>query len=342
MTTLTALWEVSIVLCMIAAAALLVLLLARVLGARFGGRRDVARQAVLPMLLAGEAEGLQPLGGVDLKVAAALTAELAEMTRGTERDGVLARAEALGVPGLLLRRLGSKSAQKRLEAAETLALFSGHEDEARAVLNDRNPDVRLGAALALAQRGQAPDPLTLMRQLKVGKDEQSLLLVSLMRDLAEKDSEAVAGLLFERDLSYEAKVAAMDALADLGGTYAPLLAFMARESEGEVELQPRVFRALGRTGHPAGAEAIIAGLSNAEWSVRASAAEAAGKSGIADAAGRLGELLDDPQYWVRYRAGEALLRLGPRGIHVLSERVESGDEETSLIARKILAEGRAA
>lgn len=342
MTTLTALWEVSLVLCLIAAVALLVLLLARGLTARFGGQRDMARRTVLPLLLAGDVEELQPLSGVELKAATMLTAELAEMTRGTERDGVLARAETLGVPAFLMRRLRSTSAQKRLEAAEVLAMFPGHEDAARAVLSDRNPDVRLGAALALAQRGEAPDPLTLLHQLRVGKDEHSLLLVSLMSDLAAKDSEAVAGLLFERDLSFEAKVAAMDALADLGGEYAPLLAFMARESDGENELQPRVFRALGRTGHPAGAVAIVAGLSSAEWSVRASAAEAAGKSGIVAAATRLGELLDDPQYWVRYRAGEALLRLGPRGVNVLSERVENGDEQTREIAQKILAEGRAA
>lgn len=342
MTTLTALWEVSLALCMMAATALLLLLLARGLSARFGGQRDAARQTVLPLLLAGDPQELQPLKGVALKTAATLTAELAEMTRGSERDGVLARSEALGVPAFLMRRLRSHSAQKRLEAAESLAMFPGHEEAARALLQDRNPDVRLGAALALAQRGEAPDPLTLMQQLNVGKDEHSLLLVSLMGDLAAKDSEAVAGLLFERDLSFEVKVAAMDALADLGGEYAPLLAFMARESEGEGELQPRVFRALGRTGHPAGSEAIITGLSNPEWSVRASAAEAAGKSGIVAAAARLGELLDDQQYWVRYRAGEALLRLGPRGVNVLSERVENGDEETRLIAQKILAEGRAA
>ena len=134
----------------------------------------------------------------------------------------------------------------------------------------------------------------------------------------------------------------MDALAELGGEYAPLLAYMARSAEGEPDLQPRLFRALGRTGHPAGTEAIVHGLSSEEWTVRSSAAEAAGKAGLAQAAARLGELLTDPHYWVRYRASEALLRLGPRGINTLREVSEGDDEEASAVAAKMLAEGRAA
>ena len=181
-----------------------------------------------------------------------------------------------------------------------------------------------------------------VRKLRVGTHEHSLLLASLITDLAEKDSEAVAGLLFEGELSFEAKVAAMDALAGLGGQYAPLLAYMARESDQEPELQPRVFRALGRTGHPAGTEAIVNGLHSSNWTVRAAAAEAAGRAGITQAADTIGQLLGDEDYWVRYRASEALLRLGPRGIAALREATESENERVRTSAIKMLTEGRVA
>ncbi len=342
MTTLTALWELSLVLCLLGALALFALILARVISTRFVGHRAVVRQSLLPVMLDADPASLKSLLGTALEVATDLTIELAEMTRGSEREILLARASALGVPGLLVRRLRARSAQTRLSAAEAIALFDQCHDEAVGALDDSNPDVRLAAALALAQRGDAPDPLTVMRKLKVGKEEHSLLLVSLMRELAATNSEAVAGLLFEKDLSFEAKVAAMDALADLGGEYALLLAYMARESAGEPELQPRIFRALGRIGHPAGAEAILTGLVSDDWTVRSSAAESAGKAGLAQAAERLGELLCDPHYWVRYRASEALLRLGPRGINTL-RKVSDGDNEiASCVATKMLAEGRAA
>ncbi|GGD65173.1 hypothetical protein GRI62_11500 [Erythrobacter arachoides] len=342
MTTLTNLWLVSLALCMITAIALLVLIGARSVTARFGTREEAARRALLPRMLDGDPALLTQLQGLDLRVACNLTVELAEMTRGSEREALLARATALGVPGLLMRRLRARSAQTRLSAAEAIAMFDQCHDEAHSALDDRNADVRLGAALALAQRGEAPDPLTVVRKLKVGQEEHSLLLVSLMKDLATTNSEAVAGLLFEQGLSSETKVAAMDALADLGGEYAPLLAYMARSAEDEPELQPRIYRALGRTGHPAGAEAILHGLQSDDWTVRSSAAESAGKSRLAQAAGRLGEMLADPHYWVRYRASEALLRLGPRGINTLRDVSRGEDEGARDVATKMLSEGRAA
>ncbi|WP_157058303.1 HEAT repeat domain-containing protein [Altererythrobacter epoxidivorans] len=331
----------SLVLCLLGVLALFILISARIIAARFTGRHDLARQKLLPVLLSGDPQHLEKVSGGELAVAANLTIELAEMTRGSERDILIIRATALGIPDLLLRRMRSWSAQKRLSAAEAITLFDNCSELACKALDDRNRDVRLGVAMALAQKGAAPEPLALIEKLGVGQQESSLLLVSLMADLAGKNSEAVAALLFERSLPYETKVAAMDALANLGGEYAPLLAYMARESAGEPELQPRVYRALGRTGHPAGAEAIIDGLSSVEWTVRASAAEAAGNAGLSQAVRHLGELLRDPVYFVRYRASMALLKLGPRGIAILREASSSEDPVVRTVATKMLVEGRA-
>ena len=164
----------------------------------------------------------------------------------------------------------------------------------------------------------------------------------MMSDLAERNPGAVAAILFDKDLPYEAKVAATDALASCGGEYAPLLAQMATLSAGESDLQPRIYRALGQTGHPAGAAAIEAGLSSSDWPVRASAAEAAGKTGAMHLADELGDMLADVNWWVRFRAGEALLRFGPRGMSVLGRIAESGDETARGAALALIAEKRAA
>ncbi|MFB0613075.1 HEAT repeat domain-containing protein [Aurantiacibacter poecillastricola] len=341
MTTLRALWEVSLALCLLAVLALLVLLVARVLAARFSGRNSAARRRLLPLLLDGDPATLEPLGRAELQVAADLTIELAEMTRGSERDALLARAASLGVVDLLVKRMRSRSPQTRLFAVEALSLFDDAREKVVGALDDRNPDVRLGAALALARYREAPAALTIVNKLNVREEENSLLLVSLMIDLVETNSEAVAGLLFEKDLSNRVKVAAMDALAERGGEYAPLLAYMARDSEGEPDLQPRIYRALGKTGHPIGAEAIFEGLGSASWTVRAAAAEAVGRARLAAAADRLSALLEDPNYWVRYRASEALLRIGPTGIKALREASDSEDPVVRTAAVKMLAEGRA-
>ncbi|MBX7497010.1 HEAT repeat domain-containing protein [Qipengyuania sp. 6B39] len=340
MTSLLMLWEISLLLCMIAAGALCVLVLARVLGERKDRKQEDLRAELLPALL-GDDFPAQRLTGTRLDVAATLTSELAEMTRGTEREALLSRADAMGVPELLVRRLHSRSAQTRLVSVETLSLFDDQINETCRALDDRNADVRLGAALALAQRPDAPSPETLVEKLRMGSEEHSLLLVSLMSDLVDRDPGSVAALLFERNIPVEAKIAATDALAQGGGEYAPLLAYMARESFGEPDLQPRIYRALGRNGHPAGADAIAAGLDSPEWTVRAAAAEAAGRIGAAEVSDKLGRMLADEAWWVRLRAGEALLRLGPRGIAALREAAEAADQTVRSTALAMLAEGRA-
>lgn len=341
MNPLVFLWQFSLALCGFAATVLLLLLLARLLSARSDRRRAALRRELLPLMLGGAGE-IRPLRGVRLQVATALTGELAELTRGSDREAMLQRAAAIGVTGLLRQQLHARSAQTRLTAVETLALFKKAGAQVRIALDDRNPAVRLGAALALAQRDDGPSPQELIEKLMVGTRERSLLLVSMMADLAQRDAGAVAALLVERDIPSDAKVAAIEALSDNASAYAPLLASIAHDTDGDPELRPRLYRALGRSGHPAGRQAIVDGLESEAWEVRAAAAQAAGRARLRQAAERLRELLSDDNWWVRYRAGEALLRLGPQGLDAL-HRASAGDDVCAReAASAIMAERLAA
>jgi len=222
MTALVTLWEVSLVLCLLGAAALLALVAARGISGRRQRRRATARVKLLPLLIGGGGTP-SPVYGEAANVAMELTIELAELMRGTDRDAMLAVAEAMGVPRFLDRRLRSSSAQERLTAAETLSLFDQHTHLAEAALDDTNPDVRLGAALALAQRGEGMRPTEVVSHLRLGIDEHSLLLVSLMRDLAARDPDDVKEMIFDPTLTDDAKLAAIDALAGSGLKGSPLL-----------------------------------------------------------------------------------------------------------------------
>lgn len=341
MTSLQALWDAALSLSATGSLALATLLLARVIARGRGERRLEARARILPVLL-GAGGAPHRLSGLDLQVATRLTCELAELTRGSDLSDLLLRASDMGVPGMLVRWLRARSPQKRLTAVETLGLFPVEGGQVTAALDDRNRDVRLGAALILAQRDDAPSVGTLVKKLRIGADEHSLLIVTLMIDCANRDPDSVAALLTDDDIPYEAKVAATDALADSGGRYASLLAQMAQELDGEPQFQQRIFRALGRTGHPAGADAIIAGLSAKDPTVRAAAAEAAGRAGLTQASESLGELLADAEWAVRYRAAGALLRLGRQGNSALSHAAAGENVEARLAARTMLAEARAA
>lgn len=341
MTSVAALWDASLTLSGIASLSLAALLLARVVAKGHNERCKEARARILPYLLGGKTP-LIALSGLDLKVAAALTCELAELTRGSDLNALLERASALGVPPLLAKWLRAFSPQKRLTAVETLGLFKNEGLQILSALDDRNRDVRLGAALILARREDGPSPRELVRKLRIGTVERSLMIASLMRDLASRNPAAVAALLFEEDLSIQAKIAAADALAATGSQFAPLLAVMVQKASEDPAIQQEFYRALGKTGHPSGSAAILKGLESADAGVRAAAAEAAGKISLSGAAGALGELLSDRVWQVRYQAARALLRLGPCGISKLWEAAGSGEAQCRATARAILAEAGAA
>ena len=341
--TLQALWEFSLLLCVLALLAVAGLLLARAVGRRRAREREAMRRALLPAMLRGDTTGF----GVTRRtreVAAALTTELAELVRGSDRESLIAAADAAGAADEFVRRVRSRAPQERLLAAEALALFPQHTDTvAKVALGDRNADVRLGAALALAHEGRAPPVGELVRRLGIGSTERSLLAVSLMRDLCRTDPHAVEALLYDLELPDAVKLAATDALAESGAVdHAPLVAWMAEAADEESELRPRIFRALGRIGHPAGHGAILAGLSSPDWRVRASAAEAAGRSALEAAVPQLAALLDDDEWWVRLRAGEALARLGSSGRLALHHAALGDAPIARSAAKATLAERRIA
>lgn len=315
-------WNLSLFLCAVALGALVLILLARLLDERQQARRHGERRRVSPFLIGGLTElSAPPKGEVEQDAAAQVMLEMAEMVRGSERQALLANAERIGIPDILHQRSRSRNVQKRLLAAEALAMFPDHAPRVHEMLSDPNPSVRLGAALALAQNQAAPPAAELVHGLGLGTRERSLLVASLMRDLVDVDHTAVIALLKDQEVPDAAKLAAMDALASSGLVeHAPLMAEMAQSAAGDLELLPRLYHALGRIGHPSGHSAILRGLADPAWQVRAAAAQAAGLNGLLEAAGRLGELMGDERWWVRYRAGEALWRLGPRGRDML-ERV---------------------
>lgn len=334
MTTLASLWDFSLLLCSVALLTVAALLLARAVSGSNAQRREDMRRRLLPAMLRGETIDIDG-SRLARKVAATLTLELTELVRGSDRDALIASARAAGATRELRRRLRSRAPQDRLVAAEALAMFPECTEELSAVIfRDRNSAVRLGAALALAQEGRAPPPGQLVRALGIGTRENSMLVVSLMRDLVKTDPHAVEALLYDLDLPDAAKLAATDALAESGAVdHAPLVAWMAEAASEDNELRPRLFRALGRLGHPAGHDAIMAGMDSPDWRVRSAAAEAAGRSRLNRAADRLADLLDDEEWWVRFRAGEALSRLGAAGRLTLT-RAALDDRPTVRAAAK--------
>lgn len=340
MTWLFVLWLVSLG---IATAALLVMLglvVARLLGRRRIMRDEGQRRRLIPMLLGGESEGIET---APKRLVADVSVELIQMVRGGDRDAFIANAMRMGVPDQLRTRLDSGSARERVIAAEALAQFPDAVSHDRLVvaLEDRNPDVRLAAAMALAVAGHAPDVRMLIDRLSLGVHENSLIMVSLFEEIARQRPGEIKELVLDDSVVEGVKAAAIEALSASGDySLVPLINRLVLDSRADSDALPRYLRVLGEFAHPAGTEAVRAGLASPTWWVRAVAAQSAGQIGIGDAMTQLVALLADEHWWVRFRSAEALTRLGDAGAALLHEQADLGEPRARDAATLVLAERR--
>jgi HEAT repeat protein len=332
LSALLALWYTALAILAVALLIMAGLLLGRLL---FGWRetaRRAERQRLIPLLLRGDRAEIRPEMWLADAFIADLTVELIQLVRGTDRERFIDRATELGVPERLRHQLGSASPRIRQAAAEALGLFDDETSVERLTqaLDDRNADVRLTAALGLAQAGRAPPIRELVRRLAIGGSEKSLLVNSLFKEIARYDPDAVEEAVSSESAPPMARIAAAEALAEAGRYSAvPAIARAAMEAPPEGSELPQYLRALGTLGHPAAREAVAAALDSPSASARAAAAEAAGRIGLADLGARLQALLSDPSWRVRFRAGEALARLGEPGLERL-RTAAPGNEAAAL------------
>jgi len=334
-------WYASLLLAGAALGTMGVLILARLAVRRRETRRAARRRELVRRLLRGEAMSRDELKTLPRGLVTDTFLDLIHLVRGDERASFVDQAAELGVAEQLARRARSSSARTRLVAVQSLADFHD-EDSLRllhASLEDRNEDVRLAAALSLAEAGRSDDIHALVERLGLGTGQDSLMMVTLFRVVADDRPEEIKALVLNPDTNLQARLAAIEALATTGDySLVPAIAELALAAPDDSEELPRYLRALGTLGHPAGRAAIMDGLSRPSMSARAAAAGAAGRIRLRDAADRLTELLDDPEWWVRFRAAEALVGLGKSGKGRLREAACLGTPKAREAASTVLAE----
>jgi HEAT repeat protein len=335
------LWTASLLLAGIALAGMLVLIMARLLIVRRARQRREERRRLVPLLIGSDETDEAALTGVHRDVIAEVTLELIDMVRGEERAAFLSKADALGVPKQLIRRLKWGSRRARVLAAQGLSQFDQLQsrDALQQALEDRSSDVRLAAALALGASSQPPAVSELISKLALGTIEASLTAISLFRQIAETRPDEVRALVLDDACSTSLRLLALEALATTGDfSLVPVITELALAAEDGSEALPRYLHALGKLGHPAARLAVLRGLGSRSMAARAAAAGAAGRILLCESADRLTELLDDPEWWVRFRSAESLILLGEPGIARLQEVTRSGAERARAAASTVLAE----
>ncbi|RST30691.1 hypothetical protein HMF7854_07485 [Sphingomonas ginkgonis] len=321
---------------------MVVLILARIVAGHRHEALVAKRRHFLSLLLGdGSEEELAQLSQESPRLLGELSLELIQLVRGEERDQFIATATRLGIDAELRRRLIKGATRTRITAAEVLGDFPDDHSAAalEAALDDRSPDVRLAAALALAHSNRAPPVGLLVERLRLGTSERSLLITSLLADIARERQAEVRALIDDPAVPPPVKAAAIEALGATGDySLVPVVNALALAADPSGEELPRYLRVLGNFQHPAGTPAVTKYLASPTWYVRAAAAEAAGKICLYELSYKLLAMLDDGDWWVRFRAGEALVRLGEPGRRLLGETARCGTERARDAARLTLAE----
>ncbi len=209
----------------------------------------------------------------------------------------------------LLRHGQSRWWWRRFDAARLLSIVGGDGDQAliSALLNDRNPAVRLVAIDAAARLGGQLVEVELdglpLRQDAV----QAYQLAALGRH-----PRPVAAALLPR-LRPDAPPGALNAWIDAAGALASpeaLTRVRTLSTHPRPEVRLHVARALRRHAEPDTVPVLLTLLADDDWRVRAQAARALGALRVRSAATVLAGAVHDRSWWVRYRAALALAQIG--------------------------------
>lgn len=341
MSALLLIWTVSLVLAVAAVVVMGGLVLLRLVSHWRRARHLAARRRLTPILLAGEHVDPALFRDIPDHVIADLSLDLMQLVRGSERAAFIASATQLGVPARLARRMRAGAARERMNALQGLAQFDdmSARDALRRALGDRDRHIRLAAAQALADKDEAFELIDLVDQLELGAGQSSRLAVSLFASIARTRPQEIKALVLQLDQNSEVRVAAVEALAETGDfSLVPVITELALAARDGTEELPRYVHALGQFGHPSAARAVRLALSSESMAARAAAAQAAGRIGMVDAADALATLLGDSEWWVRFRAAEALVAIGASGVARLRDAAERGNGVAAEVAEAILAE----
>jgi hypothetical protein len=274
----------------------------------------------------------------DRRLLVQLFAELLQKIRGKYADRLVSLMRLLGLIEECLEGLNERSCATRAEACTVLGAFNEPQVRAAlyAALEDPVMEVRVEAARSLVRLGAVRSVTRLIRHLTPVEGTPSLAVVDLFRNLGRQAIRDWLGLL-DSDAPVPAKLIAIDALGHSGDLQAvpALLQYYDHPSQ---TVRVTTLQSLGLLRDPRAVPAVLLAMMDHDPDVRAQAAVTAGDIGSKDAIPVLERLLEDDSWWVRYRAAEALYRIGDAGIYALNDAAVRPHPVAAEIAWDVLRE----
>lgn len=287
-------------------------ILSHVIRQRHEEKRGLRRKAILEEILQGLERPNWDLSLVknmsrNRRLSADLFSEISELIRGENRVRVVALCRQAGIDQWLLGQLKSWNSEHRRLAADALKLFPGEESipALLGALDDRAEEVRLTAASSLAALNALPPLRILMEKLIGPTRSQSLLLQRLIDSIAVSRPAEVMELARSKAGTDFLRPIALSALGKAGhlNLSDEIASFIA---DDDPEVRAAALASVAALGDFSAKDHIKRALSDRVQFVKVRAIAAARALELRDLAPELTLLLDDTNWWVRFRASEAL------------------------------------
>lgn len=266
----------------------------------------------------------------EMEAVIGLLRELGERFRGSYSHSITLVLDQIGAARFGCRLLDSRWPSQRTRGAALLAWCGTNDESTRGLehaLDDRDPRVRLEAAMGLARKQLIRDPERVLRALCRDRAAHSLIARDVFRVWGETETSDWSELLGLEWPEY-GWVLLLEAAGAAGrAEWVPLIA--AKFHHPSRLVVRTALAALEAIGDPHGTEAARKACRHSDYTVRRQAAKTLAACGRLDECdATLMKLLEDPSFEVRRRALRSLLELG--GKSLLADKAPADDWQREL------------
>ena len=195
--------------------------------------------------------------------------------------------------------------------------------------------IQIAALRALALRGAKQHIGQIVASISRSKKTNTLMLSDILHRFGEPAVPTLVQLA-KSDANLDVRVSALKALGSIG-SLAAVDDLIALSGDKAAEIRANAIAALGKIGDDRAAETIVGHLTESDIGVRLQTVQALGRLQISSTMPQLAACLDDDNWWLRFRAAEALHHFGHMGIAAL-KAFGARNDRTGEIARQVLGE----
>ena len=341
---LLAIWHASLLLAALSLFILLILIIRRGLEGRAATRQrqriaelSVIIKAALTAPVIPSDNSLPPLAARDRPLVRVIALNFLRTILGSDAQRMTEILRAWNMKPYLQQQLQSRSRGLRIQALTLLAYFPSNETTALLLEHVKEADtyVQMAALRGLALPEHAAHLPSVIQILAASEQRNTAMLADILQRFGAQGVAPIVTLANQAH-RVEMQLAAIAALARIGD-FAALPALSALSGSTNSEIRAAAVAALGQLGAVTQTSVILEALKDKEVAVLIQAVQVAGKFQIQEAMPLLAEYLQADDWWLRFRAAEALYHMGGPGVTLL-RTYSTQANRSGQIAAAVLAE----